>query len=481
VGGSAFRRLDGATQALAVGGEVVLTLGGLRANDYDRQLPLVIKSGDVGFDPIVVPGVGCLCIDAVPSEFFGPGTVGTGLIGCAPFGPAGVGLDYRAARDCRSGGGTGSGFDGAGPQGSVRLAINLAIDVLADGGSCAGNDADAYGPDGIACTADDPQRSAAFEHSFTTGTVRGEAYGDPAGRCGQDVFGHTACAVELSGHPSDCAAIAATPAGGLDGTVLAAGIPLPGPPCGDVLGLRLEALPEGECAGDCDGDGIVVITELICGVSSALGAACACPGLDRNASGRVEIDESVSALSFALARCPAEPATCPLPNPVGCRVTGCPMGEVCDASVGCAPSSCACDAPTGGWTCTKDCAGGACVTPTPGPTPTPMFVRPRGDLGYKGVRGVVFDATLGSTAPIAGASVHYSHSSLVRPGSAGDVLSDAEGRFKICLFLHDTDTIILTASASRFETATQRYGGYFLYSTGPVEIGLSPDPEPDPG
>jgi cysteine-rich repeat protein len=32
VGGSAFRRLDGATQALAVGGEVVLTLGGLRAS-----------------------------------------------------------------------------------------------------------------------------------------------------------------------------------------------------------------------------------------------------------------------------------------------------------------------------------------------------------------------------------------------------------------------------------------------------------------
>lgn len=113
------------------------------------------------------------------------------------------------------------------------------------------------------------------------------------------------------------------------------------------------------------------------------------------------------------------------------------------------------------------------ATPMPcTPTPTPRII---GDLGYVGVRGVVFDAAHAESAPIAGATVHYAHSSLVRPGSMDDVTTTADGRFKICLYLHDTDTITLTADAPDFVPAARHFGGYFLYANQrPIEIGLMP-------
>ncbi len=48
-------------------------------------------------------------------------------------------------------------------------------------------------------------------------------------------------------------------------------------------------------------------------------------------------------------------------NPAGCLQTGCKKGYLCDTTQGCAPSSCGCDASTGGWTCLTDCGGGVCV------------------------------------------------------------------------------------------------------------------------
>jgi hypothetical protein len=59
--------------------------------------------------------------------------------------------------------------------------------------------------------------------------------------------------------------------------------------------------------------------------------------------------------------CACADAPCDAPNPVGCTVTGCDVGETCDTSAGCAPSSCSCDAATGSWICTEDCGGGECV------------------------------------------------------------------------------------------------------------------------
>src|SRR5690606_26662498 len=56
-------------------------------------------------------------------------------------------------------------------------------------------------------------------------------------------------------------------------------------------------------------------------------------------------------------------AGCPAPPPVGCMRRGCPEGQTCEATTGCAPSVCTCDGSTG-WSCTDDCSGGTCVTPT---------------------------------------------------------------------------------------------------------------------
>jgi hypothetical protein len=52
---------------------------------------------------------------------------------------------------------------------------------------------------------------------------------------------------------------------------------------------------------------------------------------------------------------------CTDPSPAGCATSGCPSGQTCDTNAGCAPSACSCDAVTGTWICTSDCSGGTCV------------------------------------------------------------------------------------------------------------------------
>jgi len=62
--------------------------------------------------------------------------------------------------------------------------------------------------------------------------------------------------------------------------------------------------------------------------------------------------------------CVPDPAGCSEPYPGGCFETGCPLEQVCSMTSGvCVPSSCVCDASTGGWSCTDDCGGGLCVGP----------------------------------------------------------------------------------------------------------------------
>jgi hypothetical protein len=59
------------------------------------------------------------------------------------------------------------------------------------------------------------------------------------------------------------------------------------------------------CVGDCDDNGDIAITELITGVSIALGNATidVCPEFDANGSRRVEINELIIAVSGALRGC----------------------------------------------------------------------------------------------------------------------------------------------------------------------------------
>jgi len=76
-----------------------------------------------------------------------------------------------------------------------------------------------------------------------------------------------------------------------------------------VVSLVLLALPlpagAAECA-DCNRDGVVTISELITGISIALGGAelSACVAIDRNSDGGVTIDEVIGAIANALYGCP---------------------------------------------------------------------------------------------------------------------------------------------------------------------------------
>ena len=68
--------------------------------------------------------------------------------------------------------------------------------------------------------------------------------------------------------------------------------------------------------------------------------------------------------------CYVEPCKFAGPNPQGCFFSGCGLGETCDTSVACVPSSCECNPATDDWQCVDDCAGGQCVASAcPGPNP----------------------------------------------------------------------------------------------------------------
>ena len=60
------------------------------------------------------------------------------------------------------------------------------------------------------------------------------------------------------------------------------------------------------CGGDCGGDGLVTVNELITGVNIALGSAATtqCLSLDANDDGQVAVNELVAAVANALAGCP---------------------------------------------------------------------------------------------------------------------------------------------------------------------------------
>lgn len=67
------------------------------------------------------------------------------------------------------------------------------------------------------------------------------------------------------------------------------------------------------CPGDCNGDGVVQIDELIVGVRIAQGdlALQACPAFDATPDGVLRIDELVRGVLDALAGCPATPTPSP--------------------------------------------------------------------------------------------------------------------------------------------------------------------------
>lgn len=78
-----------------------------------------------------------------------------------------------------------------------------------------------------------------------------------------------------------------------------------------VLALLAGASPAIACPGDCDGDGQVLVDELIRGVNIALGVEdwTSCTALDRDFSSTVTVDEILAAVGAALGGCPAPQRT----------------------------------------------------------------------------------------------------------------------------------------------------------------------------
>ena len=103
------------------------------------------------------------------------------------------------------------------------------------------------------------------------------------------------------------------------------------------------------------------------------------------------------------------------------------------------------------------------------PTQTPL-----GDLGTKQITGRVYDAMRGSAAGIAGAEVEYRRLATLGGGMSGTVATDASGDFAFELFLHDSDTIIIAASAEGFAPEELVFNGYGLWVAPPLSIGLLP-------
>lgn len=104
-----------------------------------------------------------------------------------------------------------------------------------------------------------------------------------------------------------------------------------------VLMLSMSHAPAtAACRGDCGGDGVVTINELVRAVAIALGSAPAgdCAAVDGDGDGRVTVAELIGAVNSVLEGCDGAAAT-PTPTPTGAPnltptvfVPGCDNGQV---------------------------------------------------------------------------------------------------------------------------------------------------------
>jgi len=131
-----------------------------------------------------------------------------------------------------------------------------------------------------------------------------------------------------------------------------------------VVGV-LASAADGQCVGDCNGDGEVTINELIVGVNIALGNAAVddCPSFDTNGDGEVTINELIAGVNNALQGCPGNE---PTPTP-GEEPTSTPGEEPTPTSVE-EPTSTPAEEPTS--TPTEEPTSTPTELPTPTPTPT---------------------------------------------------------------------------------------------------------------
>jgi hypothetical protein len=136
---------------------------------------------------------------------------------------------------------------------------------------------------------------------------------------------------------------------------------------GGALCLLAAASPaKAQCVGDCNGDGMVSINELILGVNIALGLqpVTACPAF-QNAQGMVDIAQLIKGVNNALNGCPATPTVTPSGTPAGtasatvtATATNPPPANTPTATP--SPTGAPVTPPIGSQTCAfvKTCSGG---------------------------------------------------------------------------------------------------------------------------
>jgi N-acetylglucosamine-6-sulfatase len=116
------------------------------------------------------------------------------------------------------------------------------------------------------------------------------------------------------------------------------------------------------CPGDCDGNGMVSVAELVLGVGVALmqQPVALCPAADRDGDVRVDVSELIAAVAAASNGCP------PSPSPTATMTaTGTATATATVTATGTATAT-----PTGTATATPTTTPTGSATPTPPPTPT---------------------------------------------------------------------------------------------------------------
>jgi hypothetical protein len=155
--------------------------------------------------------------------------------------------------------------------------------------------------------------------------------------CNANEGGNSVGPIVVTGQPFDCAALARGSANGA--CLVGAATVVDQQLLGDIaIATRLYAAPlptptvtpkPGTCVGDCDGDGVVTVEEIIRLIAIALGivAGDSCPGSAPcgGGDGGVFVDCILQAVNAALLNCPTPQRQCG-----GFAGLPCSAGEVCD-------------------------------------------------------------------------------------------------------------------------------------------------------
>ncbi|HVN86293.1 MAG TPA: myxococcus cysteine-rich repeat containing protein [Candidatus Binatia bacterium] len=224
---------------LSLTGNQVLTSGAPRNSDSQKLVPVVIKASDVHFDPVQVPGLVCACVRGIAKDEFGPGNSGVGTASCSANGLQNI--DYLITVDhdthletpdpdpscangtvedgssahphtgaCNSNPAT-ANSGGAAGVGANQIMSNSAISLISDGGACTtdgSGDPALYGPDGSACTDDDPGQATPNTTITTSGTAGAKilnanhVLGTTIGV--GETCGASDCVTQQTGSPIDC-------------------------------------------------------------------------------------------------------------------------------------------------------------------------------------------------------------------------------------------------------------------------------------